>query len=535
MNGLLSFQMDSRRVWMFPRNIRDIAPWKLYQIINVLMQCDDVNQYSGEEQKMMYRLLEEAGIKKKSDLRDKNPGGMRTYLAQLATLGLVFRDEGRNSWQFTIAGEMLANNEGNPMEILQYQLLRHQYPSAYGFGTQVRIDPRMKVKPFMFLIRLLHDERIDGYLTNEDAVIPVVYGHNDSCYEFVVEKILELRRKGDFNAVIENPELDFYTPKGSPDKALGNMKDIANTAINYLKAASLVLDEKISGRKTHYIFNMAYEKLYQQFLDEKDNYIPISSKNESISFQRAYGRYTRQKDNRNLSEFCQTKESPTEKFATFKYIEYLNDNLFEDDTAGFVADMVQQFGIPRKDAMAAVNKLSGKKLSLQENTYLDYAFSGGQKSNEFEKATKEILVRLGFENSRWIGRMQSKQNWRGNFPDVFIQRKGCNECGLADTKATSSYSLGHADMLKMKETYVKSNEELSPGSHLVYFIYIAGGFSGDINGSLWQLTKATGVNVSAIDARGLLMLLRKNWSPEQIEEKIFKSGEYIAYYQIETM
>lgn len=534
MNGLLSFHPDSRRVWMFPRNIRDITPWKLYQIINVLMQCDDINQYSGEEQKMMYRLLEDVGIKKKSDLRDKNPGGMRTYLAQLATLGLVYNDKERRTWQFTIAGEMMANNEGNPLEILQYQLLRHQYPSAYGVGPNVGIDPRMKVKPFMFLIQLLHDDRIGRYLTNEDAVIPVVYGHNDGCYEFVVEKILELRSKGDFSLVIENPELDFYTPKGSPDKALGNMKDIANTAINYLKAASLVLEDHSSFRKTHYIFNSAYELLYQQFQGEKDDYIPISSKAESISFQRAYGRYNRQKDNRNLSDSSHTKDSPSEKFATFKYIEYLNDNLFSDDTASFVASMAQ-YGIAQKDAMAAVNKLSGKKLSLQENTYLEYACSGGQKSDEFEKATTEIMVKLGFDKARWIGRMTSKQNWRGNFPDVFIQRAGRSGCGMADTKATSSYSLGHSDMLKMKETYVKSNQEICPGSHLIYFIYIAGGFAGRINESLEQLEKATGIKVSAIDAKGLLRLLERNWSPEQIEEKIFKSGEYIAYYQIEMM
>ena len=534
MNSLLSFQMDSRRVWMFPRNMRDIAPWKLYQVINVLMQCDDIDQYSGEEQKMMYRLLEEAGIKKKSDLRDKNPGGMRTYLAQLAALGLVFNDKEKKTWQFTIAGEMMANNDGNPLEILQYQLLRHQYPSAYGMGSQVRIDPRVKVKPFMFLIQLLHDDRIGGYLTNEDAVIPIVYGHNDGCYEYVVEKILELRNKGDFSLVIENPELDFYTPKGSPDKALGNMKDIANTAINYMKAAALVLEDHCSGRKTHYYFNSAYEDLYQRFLTEKDVFIPIDSPRDIISFQRAYGRYNRDKDNRNLTDSPKVKESPTEKFATFKYIEYLNDNLFCDDTASFVADMAH-YGIEQKDAISAVNKLSGKKLSLQENTYLDYACSGGQKSDEFEKATKEIMVRLGFDGSRWIGRMPSKQNWRGNFPDVFIQRKGHSECGMADTKATSSYSLGHADMLKMKDTYVNSHKEISPGSELIYFLYIVGGFAGRIDESLNQLERATGIKVSAIDARGLLNLLEKNWSPDQIEEKIFKSGEYIAYYQIELM
>ena len=67
MSNLLSFDPYTRRIWMFPRNIRDIAPWKLYKILKVLIQCEDVNQYSGEEQQMMYRLLDESGIKKKGN------------------------------------------------------------------------------------------------------------------------------------------------------------------------------------------------------------------------------------------------------------------------------------------------------------------------------------------------------------------------------------------------------------------------------------------------------------------------------------
>ena len=69
--GLLDFDLKTRRVWMFPRNIRDIAPWKLYRILKILVQCDDIDQYSGEDQKMMYRLLEESGIKKKGEIRDR--------------------------------------------------------------------------------------------------------------------------------------------------------------------------------------------------------------------------------------------------------------------------------------------------------------------------------------------------------------------------------------------------------------------------------------------------------------------------------
>jgi len=535
MNSLLSFDSKTRRVWMFPRNIRDIAPWKLYKILKVLMQNEDVNQYSGEEQKMMYKLLEESGIKKNSETRDKNPGGMRTYFSQLETLGLVFKRKDIQSYSYTIAGEAIAN-ENNPLQVLQYQLLRHQYPSAYGMGQNVMIDPRMKVKPFIFLLRLLHDDRLDKYLTNNDVVFPVIYGHNDDCYEFVVEKILEFRKNNDFQETITNWQSDLYTPRGSIDKAINNMKDIANTAINYLKAASLILSNNDCCNKTKYVFNLNYENMYLEFLEESSKYIVIKNKNDYESFQRAYGRYDRTKDTRKLSE-CnnQFKVSPYVQFATIKYVEYLNEHLFEEDSNMFVAEMASKYGIPDKDSVAAVELLSTRERTLQENTYLDYAFSGGTYSNEFEKATTELLNTLGFTESQWIGRRKSQKNWRGNFPDIFIKKPETVDCGLADAKATVSYSLGHADMLKMKDTYIHTNKEIESESNLIYFVYISGGYKGDINTSLHMLSEATDIPVSAVDAKGMIKLLDKKWSADKIEKEIFMSGEYISSEQIELM
>ena len=153
---LLSFDSKYRRLWMFPRNIRKITPWKLYQILKVLIQCEDMNMASKDNQKFIYQLLAEAGIKRSENIRDKNPGGMRTYYAQLKCLGLIY-PSGKERYNYTIAGDAIAD-EDNPLQVLQYQLFRHQYPSAYGLGRNVLIDPRMKVKPFLFISKLLHDE-----------------------------------------------------------------------------------------------------------------------------------------------------------------------------------------------------------------------------------------------------------------------------------------------------------------------------------------------------------------------------------------
>lgn len=526
--GILSFDLEYRRAWMFPRNIRNIAPWKIYGILKVLMQCND----DKSDQKTMYRLLAETGIKRQENVRDKNDGGMRTYFAQLEMLGLIYESGESGKYHYTLAGEAIAD-EDNPLQVLQFQLLRHQYPSAYGLSANVRIDPRMRVKPFLFILKLLHDDRLGRYLTNEDVIAPVIYGHTNDCYEFVLNKIVQGRgHLSGIKGVIDNPSMDMYTRRGKTEKAFDNMKDIANTALNYLEATQLVVKSRDQGHNI-YTFNSNYESLYQMALEEENVFIPITSKREEQSFQRSYGRYLKEKDTRNDSNLVAPKESPALQFATYKYIEYLNDHLFDDNSASFVAEMAT-FGISSKDAVAAVDKLENKKLQLWENAYLEYAFSGGKYSNEFEKATTEIFVSLGFENSEWIGRKKAQQTWRGNFPDVFIQVPGCIECGLADAKATSSYSLGHADMLKMKETYIHTNKEISDESVLGYFLYIAGGFKGDIDKSLQMLEEATGIPVSALDARGMLKLKQKKYRIEVIVE-LFKSGRFVSSDELELM
>lgn len=534
MGGVLSFDPETRRVWMFPRNIRDIAPWKLYKILKVLMQCEDINQYSGEEQKVMYDLLGDSGIKRPSQLRDKNPGGMRTYFSQLEALGLVFRAEGSDSYNYTLAGEALSNEE-NPLKVLQYQLLRHQYPSAYGLGQNVKIDPRMEVKPFMFLLRLLQDERLQGHLSNFDVVFPVIYGHNDDCYEFVVSKILEYRREGDFRKVIENWEKDLFTPRGAPENAIKNICDIANTAVNYLKAASLAVIDDSFNRRSRVVFNKNYEDLYREFLKESDKYLSIKTRTETQSFQRAYGRYLKSKDTRSAKECASiTKESPSLQFATIKYIEYINDYLFSEDVNKFVAEMAS-YGISEIDSIAAVDKMTPRKRPLEENTYIDYALSEGVMSDEFEMATTNLMRKLGFTESAWIGSERPHRNAEEKFPNIFIKKANTKDCGLAGAKATSSYNLGQSDILKLENTYINAIEETEKSSQLIYFVYVAGGYKGDINKALSELKEAISLPVSAIDAKGMLNLLSKKWTPEEIEKKIFMSGEYISAEQIELM
>lgn len=520
--ALLSFDPGYRRVWMFPRNIRDIAPWKLHQMLIVLMKCSDLNIKDSKDQQYVYEMLEAVGIKKKARTRDKNPGGTRTYLAQMSMLGLLYNGKDGQP-RFTIAGQQIADGN-NPMRVLQYQLLRHQYPSAYGLGQNVQIDPRMKVKPFMFILRLIQDERLGCMLSNRDLIIPVVYGHNDDCYELCVEKILNLRRKDSVEAAIDNMELDLFTPRSGLGKDIGNVKDIANTAMNYLKAAGLVCKAaEAESRRDVYVFNENYRPVYEKLKAESDSYLECQDKASAESFQRAYGRYDKLKDTRSDKDTETEKEPPVTAFVQFQYSLYSDENLFVADDEAFYKQM-DEMGVERSVVEKAIAPYRAKRRSMDENRFLDAAYSGGQKANEFEKALAQLLISYGFTESYWIGRRQSARNWRGNFTDVFVKRPGTSEAGFIEAKATSSYSLGHADMIKMKNTYIGTISELDSSATLGYVVYVAGGFIGNIKHSLMQLNEATGLPFTAVTANTMLKLNEKGWSAEEIEEKVLKHG-----------
>jgi hypothetical protein len=156
--GLAKHLDGYRRVWMFPRNIRRISPWKMSQILSLMMQLTRDTEWAGNQdlQDAFCKALEVAGLKKEGVQYDAHSGGPRTYLAQLKCLGLLFEREGR--LLATKAGEDLANGLP-PLPIVQSMVLRHQYPSVYGNLANVRMNPQMRVKPFLFVLKLLNHKK----------------------------------------------------------------------------------------------------------------------------------------------------------------------------------------------------------------------------------------------------------------------------------------------------------------------------------------------------------------------------------------
>ena len=228
-----------RRIWMFPRNIRYIAPWKLSQILILLSEQVTHSSWSGNQliQDQFTKALELSGLKRSGSKYDPHGGGARTYLAQLMSLGFVFLRPGGHVYT-TLAGDDMIN--GNPpLPILQEMLFRHQYPSIYSQNRNVRIHPSIKIKPFLFVLNIL---KTVGFLTEEELVIPILYGHNENCFSYCVDKIDLLRNGAGLESVIDDLN-DLYTPKTKKrpfQSAIKDVKDIVEIILHFMDLQPLV-------------------------------------------------------------------------------------------------------------------------------------------------------------------------------------------------------------------------------------------------------------------------------------------------------
>lgn len=501
---IIPFNARYRRVWMFPRNIRKIYPWKVAQVCQHLQGLANDTEWDGNQvlQNSFSASLEQANLKNGGEKIDPKSGGARTYISQLECLGLVYKSEG--ALKFTLAGKSLLEME-EPLRVVQSQLLNHQYPSAYGAKPNVKIDPRIRIKPFLFLLALMQDVQIQ-YLENLEFIFPVVYGHNWDCFENCKKKILAFRAdsSGDVTKHIDNFEEDFYLPRsGSETNPFANVEAIANTAKNYLESAVLVQSE-IVDKKQRISVNPDYQDVINRAIQQRENYIPNPT--DQVSFQRAYGAWNRNKDTSRESQ--PKRKTKGESLIIARFMEYVGGNLVIDNADKFVDQMVNQFGFKKTDVEAVISPYIDKALSFFEAKYIELSKGGTATATDFEKATVQLLVdRLGID-ALHIG-SKRKTYGVGAYMDVLVDNEDNKSCGLIDTKASSLYNVPSSDYAKMLTNYIPNYEEVSKKDRTLDFVsYIAGGFSGEINSKLRSITENTGIYASAVTAKVLIDVLR---------------------------
>ena len=496
------FDARYRMIWMFPRNIRKISPWKIAQIATIMRDVATDEDWAGRQdiQNSFCKALESAGLKRPGEQYDPHSGGPRTYLAQLKCLGVLFQDSARRIL-YTQAGEELATGNA-PLPILQDLLLKHQYPSCYSNLAQIKMNPGIRVKPFLFVMRLLKHKDI-GEMTVKELVIPVVYGHNVDCLDLCVEKILKYRQTDDLKSVIDNYSVDLYTPRTSGndiESRLNDVNDVANTMKNWMQAACLVDCETVDGVQRVSIAQSAVKKIDAALACE-DHFIEYESEE---SFQRKYGCLYAEKDTRNLRP-VKEKSFPEKNIVLSQFFEYMGTHIPEGYPEDFVTAMKERLGIAEAITRQVIEPHLSKSLSFFESTYLDLASGGTSTALSFEKATAQILsAKLKF-STKLTG--QLKRSGKGGYSDIFVVALDNIHCGIIDGKASPNYRLSSDDYYKMRANYIPNYRELTNGVplKLEFCSYVAGGF-GNIAPSLKKLTAETGIGASALPAFELLRL-----------------------------
>lgn len=234
------------------------------------------------------KALEEDGLKRPGERKDQRGGGGRTYYAWLFSLGLVFTEEKTGQTRLTLAGEAIVSGK-NPVETLSNQVIKYQIPSPFSLSpnsSKTRVTNRFSIRPFRFILKLLLDERLEGYITQEELARVIAVEANDESqqtYEYVVERILAYREDG-ISSLSETFFSDYAPSTGKVNimHPYSHLDDLANTLINWLEYTQLIA--RSSGA-----FSLAPDKIDTVNNILNDGSIIIDKPECQESFQRRYG------------------------------------------------------------------------------------------------------------------------------------------------------------------------------------------------------------------------------------------------------
>lgn len=475
---------------MFPRNIRRTDAWKVAQILSLFEAAIREGTTKSEIEKGFIKNLKKANLQaaRALETRDENPGDFRTYRTQLSALGLIYVNQD-GAIDFTKAGRDIL--EGlSPVKILQSQVLRHQYPSCYSLSSQVKIDGNIKLRPFVVVLKLLQDERLNGFLTNTESAIPVALGKTEADHDELVEAVLNLRAGASFEEVTRLGSL--RTIRIAP----GNLKkdelmNIGNTFLNVLIGARLIEKDTSGIGTTRYVANLDY--LDQISAACKGKFTPFRNPESNESFQREYGAWDGKKDTETRNSTKTLKgESPkisVIKSAYFAYQEDRGMRLTNELPEKFVNETKEHYGFTELEIKSALESFINLARDDDEREFLRIAQGGTTTATAFEKKIRAI-----FEDNFRIRAYHTGQRKRktgvGGFTDILLIFESPSGCVILDAKSTPKYDLSSSDYRAMQNYCEQFQElpEVKSGSPLLAAGFVSYSFSEGVSSRLKNLS-----------------------------------------------
>lgn len=456
--------------------------------------------------------LEVAGLKRKGERRDQGGGGARTYKAWLSSLGLIFTQESTGKIKLTLTGEAIMSGD-SPVEVLKNQILKYQFPSSFSLSRGVQVSARFKIRPFRFLLKLLDDNQI-LYLTEEEiakVVVTEAEDESEKCYNYLVDRILEFREKGDI-CLVEDFYEKYQSSKGEVnlDHPYSHLLDLANTLINWLEYTQLAKREE--GQI--YILDDKRKEV-QCILRDIPPFIDRPEQHEF--FQRKYGIDPKhKKDNRNLTK---TQTITAKIIAKQKIMQaYIAESLerpITRITPQIVDYIIQRTGIDGKIVEEIlIEQYPTGSVGAFMTKYFEMAFMGRDEAADFEKATVELFQDVFGFSAKHVGPV-------GLTPDVLLLSDLDGYQAILDNKAYSRYTISNDHYNRMVYNYIGNLSSYSKENvPLAFFSYIAGGFGTNINKQIKNIVAATGVNGSAMSVSNIIRMVELNDSNQYTHKKI---------------
>ena len=424
--------------------------------------------------------LERAGLKRVGERRDHSGSGGRTYQAWLSCLGLIFIQERTGIPYLTLAGEAILSGK-SPVAVLKDQVLKYQFPSAFSIKTHV--SSKYKIHPFVFLLRLMMDSRIE-YLTEEEiakVAMTEAVDESNQCFERVVQLILSFREYGD--ASLPADFIDNHLPstgRVNPEHPFSHLTDTANTMMNWLEYTQLIKREE----KRMSILPERREEV-SHIIEKKMPFIARPEEHEF--FQRRYGLDPwHQKDTRNLIN----TETVSSRMIDMQRIRQ-----------AFIAQSIHR-PIARIDAdlISEIANITGTEKFLVETVlWKEYPYGavGGFLSGYYEMAFK--------------GRERECVAWPELGMEALYRIKVEGYQAIIDNKAYSEYSISGDHHNRMVHNYIENVANYSSCEYPIgFFTYIAGGFISTIDKQIQSEVDECHVPGSAITVTNIIKFVLYN-------------------------